>query len=278
MIINDDIIKKYKFYLIEEEKADSTINKYLLDIKDFIKWNNNRYIDKQIIIEYKQHLIDSDLKPKTINAKISSINSFLKYLGEIQCCVKLLKLQNQVFRDEKKELSIQEYKTLVKTANHLKKYRLSLVLQTICSTGIRVSELKYITVEAVNKGKAEIHLKGKDRTILIPEALISKLLFYCNERNIRQGEIFLTKNNKSLDRKQIWQEMKKLCRKAGIEESKVYPHNLRHLFAVTFYKESNDIVKLSDILGHSSINTTRIYLLSTGKEHLNLLNKLQLVC
>ncbi len=192
-------------------------------------------------------------------------------------CIKFLKIQQKIFRDENKELTKEEYEKLVKTAYSLNNERLALIIQTICATGIRISELKYITVESIKNGKADIQMKGKNRIILITKSLRKKLTKYYKEKNISFGEIFLTKNGTSLDRRQIWREMKQLCQKSNVEQTKVFPHNLRHLFATTFYKQTKDIVKLSDVLGHTSINTTRIYLISTGKEHLNELERLRLV-
>lgn len=279
MIITMENIRDYKQFLIESEKAEGTISKYSFDLKEFFTWNDGHDIDKQRIVDYKEHLMnDTPLKHVTINAKISAINGFMKFMNHPQYCVKFIRIQKKMFRDESRELTIDEYKELVYEAYRMKNEKLALILQTICSTGIRVSELQYFTVEAVQKGKVEIHLKGKERVILMPTSLITKLLNYCKENNITHGEIFVTRNNNSLSRRQIWKGMKGLAKKTNVNPNKVFPHNLRHLFAVTFYEMSNDIVKLADILGHSSVNTTRIYLLSTGKEHRNMLNNMKLVC
>ena len=191
--------------------------------------------------------------------------------------MKHLRLQRQLFREDKRELSQKEYQKLIATAYAEGKERLGLLMETICSTGIRVSEVRYITLEAVKQGRAEISLKGKIRIILIPGKLRRKLIKYSRKRKILFGEIFLTKSGRSLSRKQIWAEMKRICRKTGVEESKVFPHNLRHLFARMFYQVSRDITQLADVLGHSSIDTTRIYLVSTGYEHTKILDKLRLI-
>ena len=270
-------IERFKEYLIEEEKTISTIKKYMCDINEFLNWQEQDNITKKDLLEYKSYLNDKGLAPTTINSKLSSLNGLLKFLGHLDYCVKFFKIQQKVFRDENKELTKAEYERLVKTAYLLNNDRLALIIQTICATGIRISELKYITIEAVNNGKANIQMKGKTRSILITKSLRNILIKYCKEKSISSGEIFITKNKKSLDRRQVWREMKQLCKKANVEETKVFPHNLRHLFAITFYKQTKDIVKLADVLGHTSINTTRIYLISTGKEHLHELERLRLV-
>ena len=275
MEINNNIIEQYKYYLIQEEKAKDTIERYVSEIRTFVLKNNN--LSKEAMIQYKQELIDSKLNPKTINSKLSALNGLCKFLMYPEYCVKFLKIQKKVFQPENKELTKKEYERLVQTAYEQKKEQLALILQTIGSTGIRVSELKYITKEAVLNGRAEIHLKGKDRIILIPKELRNKLEVFIKKNNI-EDIIFITKNETPIDRKQVWRQMKALCKLAKVDESKVFPHNLRHLFALTFYKQNKDIAKLADVLGHSSINTTRIYLISTYSEHLNLLDKLKLVC
>lgn len=277
MVIKDIDIEHFKEYLIEEEKNVSTIKKYLSDINEFLNWKNEENITKKHLLEHKCHLKEKCLAPTTINSKLSSLNSLFKFLGHLDYCIKFLKIQQKIFRDENKELTKEEYEKLVKTAYSLNNERLALIIQTICATGIRISELKYITVESIKNGKADIQMKGKNRIILITKSLRKKLTKYYKEKNISFGEIFLTKNGTSLDRRQIWREMKQLCQKSNVEQTKVFPHNLRHLFATTFYKQTKDIVKLSDVLGHTSINTTRIYLISTGKEHLNELERLRLV-
>ena len=277
MEINDKIIEKYKQYLIQEEKSKETIDKYIAEIKTFVLWNKKENITKEEIIQYKKELINKKLNPSTINSKLSALNGLFKYLEHPEYCVKFLKIQRKVFQTEEKELTKREYEKLVETAYKQNKEQLALILQTIGATGIRVSELKYITKEAVLNGRACIHLKGKERVILIPKTLKKKLITFIKNNHI-ENEVFITKNKTPLDRKQIWRQMKQLCKEAKVDERKVFPHNLRHLFAVTFYKLNKDIAKLADVLGHSSINTTRMYLISTGKEHLSFLEKLKLVC
>ena len=260
MEINNKIIENYKRHLIQEEKACETVEKYISIIQIFALWNSNKEVFKETVIQYKNELITRGLSPSSINSKLSALNGLFKYLEHPEYCVKFLKIQRKVFQSENKELTRKEYEKLVQTAYERNKEQLALILQTIGATGIRVSELKYITKETVLNGRADIHLKGKERVILIPKSLKKKLLDFIKRNNIEQ-EVFITKNGTSIDRKQIWRQMKALCKLAHIDESKVFPHNLRHLFAVTFYKQNKDIAKLADVLGHSSINTTRIYLI-----------------
>ena len=277
MYISLDKILQFENYLQKEEKSRETIEKYMREVRAFQKQLDKSEIKKEDIIEYKNKLIGDGFHPSTINAKLSALNGLFKFLQHPEYCVKFLKIQRKVFQSENKELTKKEYDKLVEVAYEQKKEQLALILQTIGSTGIRVSELKYITKEAVLNGRACIHLKGKERIILIPKTLRKKLLNFIKQNNIEK-EIFITKNGTPIDRKQIWKQMKTLCKSAKVDERKVFPHNLRHLFAITFYKQNKDISKLADVLGHSSINTTRIYLISTGREHLNLLEKLKLVC
>ena len=255
--------------LYNEEKSESTINKYMKDTRDFISFLGNHDIDKEIVIEYKKHLSE-EYKPATVNAKIVAINRFLKFINKNDCIIKMLKIQKQVYLKEEKELTVDEYKRLTEAA---KDTRIGLIIKTICSTGIRISELEYITVEAITSGKAEVSLKGKNRIIFIPSTLRDILTKYIDDNNIKAGPIFITKSGKPLNRSNIWKEMKKLCEKANVSKDKVFPHNLRHLFARMFYEEEKDIVRLADVLGHSSINTTRIYTMESGKKHLEVLEK-----
>ena len=213
----------------------------------------------------------------TINSMLVAVNQFLHFLELDDMRVKTLRIQRRMFRSRERELTREEYGRLVETAHTLGKVRLALLIDTICATGIRVSEVKYITVEAIRSGRAEISLKGKIRTILIPNKLCRKLRKYAGKQKIASGEIFLTRSGKGLSRRQIWAEMKGLCRKAGVAPSKVFPHNLRHLFARSFYRACRDVVQLADVLGHSSVETTRIYLISTGMELARRMDRLGLV-
>ncbi len=270
-------MEDFRGYLWREEKTEGTIEKYGRDVGAFVRWLQGREVTKEETAKWKQHLIEKGYAPVTINSMLSALNVFLRFMGWKELRVKFLRIQRRMFREQTRELRQEEYVRLLKKAYGLGKMRLGLLMETICSTGIRVSEVVYITVEAVHRRKAEIALKGKIRTILLPGKLCRKLLKYAQKEKIKSGEIFLTRKGKSFSRYQIWREMKELCKQAGVEESKVFPHNLRHLFAVTFYRFTKDIVKLADVLGHSSLQTTRIYLVSTDKEHIRQLNQLGLV-
>nr|WP_264464831.1 tyrosine-type recombinase/integrase [Intestinimonas butyriciproducens] len=267
----------YRTWLAAEEKSAGTIEKYLRDIYGFFRWLNGEAVSKERALDWKAYLLERGYAPVTINSMLSAVNSLLHFLGWDDCRVKFLKIQRRLFREEQRVLTRAEYERLLEAARSLGRERLALLMETICATGIRVSEVRYITVEAVQRGRAEITLKGKIRTILIPNKLCRKLLKYAKKQKTASGEIFLTKGGMSLSRKQLWAEMKSLCKRAGVEPSKVFPHNLRHLFATCFYRACRDIVQLADVLGHSSIETTRIYLLTTGAEHAKHLERLGLV-
>ena len=271
-------IDAYTQYLHAEERAAATIEKYSHDILAFAAWLEDRPVTKEIVAQWKERLLtEENCSPATVNAKLSALHGLLRFLGWEECKVKFVKVQKRTFRDASRDLSRDEYQRLVDTARRLGKERLVLLLETICATGIRVSEVKYITVEAVRDERTDVSLKGKIRPILLPAKLCRKLLKYAKKQKTVSGEIFLSENGTSLSRVQIWREMKRICKAAGVEASKVFTHNLRHLFATTFYRATKDIVKLADVLGHSSINTTRIYLLSTDKEHVRCLEQLKLV-
>lgn len=264
-------ISTFKEYLKREEKSNATIDKYARDIRTFFEYLAEREVTKELTISYKEHL-SGQYMAASVNSMLAAINCYLRFIGKPDCCVKLLKIQRQIFAAEERELSRSEYQRLVKAA---KNTRLSLILQTICATGIRVSELQYFTVEAVQKGKAVVSCKNKTRIVFIPIPLQRLLKEYIKKSGIQAGSVFVSKNGKPLDRSQIWRKMKGLCERAGVAPGKVFPHNLRHLFARIFYSIKKDIVRLADILGHSSINTTRIYTLETGKQHLNDLTQVQ---
>lgn len=266
-------IAAYADFLRQEERAPATVEKYLRDVRTFVSWLDGRLVTKQLAAEWKACLLSRGLSPATVNGKVSAVNGLFRFLGWEDCRVKFLKLQRRAFRDASRDLTRSDFERLRSAASG----KLALLLESICATGIRVSEVRYITVEAARNGRADVALKGKIRTILLPGKLCRKLLKFARQQKIASGEIFLTKDEKSLSRHQIWREMKLLCKKAGVEASRVFPHNLRHLFAVTFYKATRDIAKLADLLGHSSINTTRIYLLTTGEEHVRQLEMLRLV-
>ena len=270
-------IAAYAYFLRAEERAAATVEKYTRDVRAFAAWLEDRPVTKETVARWKERLLEGGLSPATVNAKLSAVNGLLRFLGWEECRAKFVKVQKRAFRDAARDLSREEYRRLLDAARTLGRERLELLLETICATGIRVSELKYITVEAANNGRTDISLKGKVRTILLPARLCRKLLKYAKKQKTASGEIFLSENGKSLSRVRIWREMKGICKAAGVAPSKVFPHNLRHLFATTFYRVTKDIAKLADILGHSSINTTRIYLLTTDAEHVRCLERLRLV-
>lgn len=270
-------MNEFKAYLINEEKSSATVEKYIRDVRVFILFANGAEITKGLAIGFKQKLIEDGYAIRSINSILASVNNLFTFLGWFDCKVKSLKLQREIYCPEEKELTKAEYLRLVNTAKEKKNERLSLILQTICGTGIRVSELQFITVEAVKHGFAKVNCKGKSRTVFIVKTLQKKLLKYVNRHHINSGTIFITKTGKPISRTNIWREMKQLCRNANVNPSKVFPHNLRHLFARTFYGIEKDIAKLADILGHSSINTTRIYIVSTGAEHRQRLENMRLV-
>ena len=269
-------ITAYALHLHREEHAPGTIEKYLRDVRSFAAWTEGRAVTQELAAGWKSHLLDTGHAPGTVNSMLAALNSLFRFLGwDIR--IKFLKIQRRMFRDQSRELTKEEFDLLVSTAKNTGKERLALLMESICATGVRVSEVKYLTVEAARAGRAEIALKGKIRVILLTNKLCRKLLKYARKNKIASGEIFITRSGRGLSRRQIWAEMKALCRTAGVDPRKVYPHNLRHLFARTFYKSCKDIARLADVLGHSSIETTRIYLVTTGAEHTKQLERLGLV-
>lgn len=274
--VTEAMIWRYREYLEEEERSRNTIEKYMRDIRAFYSWLSGRPACRQELTAYKE-MLRSTYAVRSINSMLSSVNSFLRFYGWEDCCVRQIRVQKQIFCAQEKELSKEEYRRLVETARKEKKERLEAVLQTICATGIRISELPFITVEAVFRGNTAVSCKGKYRQIFLPQKLQYFLRRYIKKRKIRTGPVFVTESGKTWDRSNIWREMKALCLKAGVRPEKVFPHNLRHLFARTYYNMRKDIAKLADILGHSNINTTRIYIISTGEEHQRQIGMLGLV-
>lgn len=269
-------IKKYREYLIEEEKSKNTIDKYMRDINAFTKWIAERELCKTVILEYKEHLKLS-YAAKSVNSILSSLNSFFEFCEWHNLKVKLLKIQKQIFANESNELTKDEYERLLNAALSKGNEKLYLLMQTICATGIRVSELQFITVESLKKRKANIDLKGKMRIVIIHNDLCKTLLKYASEQKITTGSVFISKNGKPLNRSNIWKMMQSLCDDANVSKSKVFPHNLRHLFAKRYYSLHKDIVRLADILGHTSVNTTRIYTMETGDIHRKQIQELGLL-
>lgn len=276
-ILTSKAVQSFKKYLREEEKSANTIEKYLRDVRAFTEYLGGAEVTKEAVIAYKSKLLAESYAVRSINSMLASLNGLFSFLGWTDCRVKSIKLQRQIYCPEEKELTKAEYMRLVDTAKQKGNERLNLILQTICGTGIRVSELQYITVEAVKCGEAIVSLKGKTRTIFIVRELQKKLLRYAAEQGISSGTIFITRTGRPLSRTNIWREMKGLCEQAGVNPQKVFPHNLRHLFARVFYGIEKDIAKLADILGHSSINTTRIYIISTGDEHRKRMEHMRLI-
>lgn len=276
-ILRNKAVEDFEKYLYKEEKSENTIQKYLHDVRAFMIFAGDSEITKETVIAYKNKLINENYAVRSINSMLASINSFFAFLDWTDCKVKSIKLQRQVYCPEEKELTKAEYMRLVNTAKQKGNARLNLILQTVCGTGIRVSELQFITVEAIKNGEAIVSLKGKTRSVFIVKELRKKLLRYAAEQKIRSGSIFITRTGKPISRTNIWKEMKSLCTQANVNPQKVFPHNLRHLFARTFYGIEKDIAKLADILGHSSINTTRIYIISTGTEHRQRMENMRLV-
>ena len=271
-------ISAFASSLVRAERTPATIEKYLRSARAFFLYLDGRPVTKDAVVAWKEHLQSvGGYSPSTVNASMAAINDLFTFLSWPDCHIHYLKVQHRLFRDAGQELGREDYERLITAARESGRERIALVMETICATGIRVSEVRYITVEAAKEGRTTISLKGKIRTILLPGKLCRRLLKYAKKQKITSGEIFLTRGGKPMGRCQIWAEMKRLCQKADVEPSKVFPHNLRHLFATIYYRVYKDIAKLADILGHSSIETTRIYLMTTGQEHRRQLERLQLV-
>lgn len=274
--ITNKLIQKFKCYLINEEKSSSTIDKYIRDITVFMVWCKETELNKSVVLEYKQDIVEK-YAPASVNSILSSLNSFFAYNEWYDLKLKALKIQRQIFASRDKELTKAEYERLLFAAKQKKNQRLYYLKQTICATGIRVSELKAITVSAIKCGQATINCKGKMRIVFLPKQLCKMLKNYIKENNIKSGSVFVSKNGKPLDRSNIWSDMKKLCESAGVAKGKVFPHNLRHLFARTYYSIQKDVVRLADILGHSNVNTTRIYTMEAGEIHRKQIQRLGLL-
>ena len=275
MKLSNKEIQEFANYLCREEKSAATQEKYLRDVRVFCVYADDNEITKELVVAWKKQLVESGYAVRSINSMLASVNSLLDFLGLSNCKSKNIRMQQQTYCTEDKELTKAEYMRLLDASK--KNEQLNLVIQTICGTGIRVSELRYFTVEAIRYGEVTVDCKSKTRTILVPGKLKNILLNYAKKHGITTGSIFITRTGKPLNRSNIWSAMKKLCETAGVKPSKVFPHNLRKLFARTFYSIEKDIAKLADILGHSSINTTRIYIITTGIEHRRKIERLGLV-
>ncbi|MDO4312498.1 MAG: tyrosine-type recombinase/integrase [Eubacteriales bacterium] len=274
-IVRTQIIA-FKNILVEEEKSTATIQKYLRDVEAFYEFAGKEKVTKDTAVRYKNYLMEN-YKPSSVNSMLAAINRFFKEMGWNDCTVKSLKIQRQAFRSKERELSKAEYFRLLKVAKQINNIRLYLLMQTLCATGIRVSELQFITVKAVKRGRATVSLKGKTRTVLLPADLCRKLKQYARKRDIERGSIFVTKSGRPMDRSNILHEMKALCERAKVDRNKVFPHNLRHLFACLFYQTEKDLSRLADLLGHSNVNTTRIYTCVSGAEQIRKIEQLGLV-
>ncbi len=275
MVLSTEQIKEFANHLRREEKSGATQEKYLRDVQSFRVYAGGNAITKELVVAWKKVLVENGYAVRSVNSMLASINSLLDFLGLPMCKVKNIRSQRQTYCTEDKELTKAEYLRLLEASKGNE--QLNLVLKTICGTGIRVSELQYFTVEAVRQGTVTVDCKNKTRTVLVPGKLRSILLNYAKRQGITAGAVFVTRTGNTLNRSNIWSAMKKLCQTAGVKPSKVFPHNLRKLFARTFYGIEKDIAKLADILGHSSINTTRIYIMTTGTEHLRKIERLGLV-
>ena len=276
--ITENLLKEYGRYLYKEEKSTATINKYLSDIRKLMIYADEKEITKELMIQYKEYLMnEKHYKSTSINSYLVAANRFFDYMGWYGLGVKTIKMQRTVFAPEEKELTKNDFKKLVNTARELGRTKISMIIQTICSTGMRVGEIRYVTVNSVLKGQVTVYNKGKERVILMQRSLQKKLLAYIRKKGIKSGMVFCTSGGKPMDRTYIWREMKKLCGSAGVPQSRVFPHNLRALFAKTYYTMFKDIAMLADILGHSNIETTRIYIKKTSSKHRAQLDRLGLL-
>ena len=276
-IMTTEQLHSFRAYLRDEERSEATVEKYFCEVTQFAAWLNNTEVTKAAVAEWKEHLLSEGYEPSTVNGKLTAMDRFFDFMGWQECRVRPVRVQRRNYSEPRRELTRQEYYRLLHAAHRKGDLRLFHLLETICSTGIRVSELRFITVKAVQRGRADICNKGKYRTILLPRRLCEKLLHYCRERGIAHGSIFVTRSGKPVNRSNIWAMMKTLCRKAQVSARKVFPHNLRHLFARCFYQCQQDLEHLASLLGHSSINTTRIYTRTSGEEHLRQIEKLRLI-
>ena len=276
-IITAGAVAAFRRHLLDRERGAATVEKYTGEVGRFAAFLQGAAVTRDAAARWKAHLLAAGYRPATINGKLTALDRFFTFQGWEECKVRHLKLQRRLFREEGRELTRAEYQRLLAAAEGTGRERLALLMEAICATGIRVSEVRYLTVEAARRGRADISLKGKVRTILLPNKLCRKLLHYAKQQKTVSGEIFLTKNGTGMGRRQIWGELKRLCRFAGVEPTKVFPHNLRHLFAVTFYRVCKDIVRLADVLGHSCIDTTRLYLVTSGTEQSRQIDRLGLI-
>ncbi len=275
-VITNKNINAFKTYLQNEERAAATVEKYIRDVTAFCEWLGGEELGKNAVLAYKEYLI-GNYAPASVNSVLSSLNSFFRFTGWHDCHVKTLKIQRQIFAKSEKELTKAEYERLLTAAQKKGNRRLYYLMQTLGNTGIRISELRFIDADAIKSGKAVIRCKGKMRVVILTAPLCKILKGYMKEQGITDGSVFQTKTGKPLNRSNVWRMLKDLCESAGVSKDKVFPHNFRHLFARTFYSLQKDVVRLADILGHSSINTTRVYTMENGEEHRRQMQKLGLL-
>ncbi len=276
LTITKEQIKNYIIFLREQERSESTVQKYAHDLNTLAEFLDGRPVAKGLLLEWKENLVGT-YAPASVNTILAAVNRFLTFCGWSELRLRPLKIQKALFLNEEKELTRAEYIRLIRAAERKENERLALVIQTICATGIRVSELRYITVEAVQAGRAEVNNKGKRRTVFLPDKLRRLLKTYLRKQKITAGAVFISRNGRPLNRSNIWRDMKALCESAGVEEGKVFPHNLRHLFARTYYAQERDLSRLADILGHTNITTTRIYTAESGAVHARQIGRLGLI-
>lgn len=274
-MMSNCMIENYVRHLINEEKSGLTIQKYLRDIQNFLKFSEKQPITKELTIAYKQDLIARNYAVSSVNSMLAALNGFLDFLGWHDCKIKVVRTQRNIYCAEDKELTKTEYLRLLAASKN--QPQLNLIIQTICATGIRISELQFFTLEAIKRGEVRVRCKNKTRIIFVPGSLRTRLMNFAKQHNVTTGAVFVTRSGKPLDRSNIWTQMKNLCQKAQVNPKKVFPHNLRKLFARTFYSMEKDIAKLADILGHGSIETTRIYIMSTGAEHRRQIERMGLI-
>ena len=269
------VLGQFENYLRYKEKADATIDKYLHDVGEMVAYIGNSELNKDMLIQYRQD-ISRKCKAQTVNGKLSAINAFLKFMNLEEYRIRFLKVQKRSYLDEKRELNESDYKRLLETAERQGKTQLYYLMLVLYGTGIRISELSYVTVEAINHGNAEICMKGKYRVIIFPKKLVKKLKEYIKASNIKSGYVFRTRTGNKLDRSNVCHSLKRLCKDARVEESKVFPHNFRHLFAKSFYSIEKNLAHLADVLGHSSIETTRIYVAGSIKQYEKIMDRMKI--
>lgn len=271
----------FRDYLIQEEKSILTVQKYIRDIEKFLDCLKKRQIKeeeitKEIVIEFKETLV-ANYKPSSVNSMLAALNRYLEYIHKPECKVKRIRIQKQLFIYEERNMTRNDYKKLINMAGEKGKYRLQIIMETLCGTGVRVSELEHFTVENVQNGRIWVQNKGKNRMILMPQVLKQNLLLYIRKMKIKSGYIFVTKSGRCINRSNLWKEIQLICKEAGVSTQKGFPHNFRHLFAKVFYSIQKDVVKLADLLGHNSLETTRIYTASSCDEYVKQLELMKLV-